>query len=509
MAQIKCFSVSDIKLETLLFLWRWLASRTHGKTNQSDKWYLYDASQIKTKQNKTFQGLAHIKQCQYDTNQQTNKNNNNKKQASKQTKKLINTHKNMQLHNNTNTTLYNFNNSAPPPPHTHTHTHIHSRMNAHTRTHIPTRAEIVHWKWQDFIQWKRKGRFLSLDLKVAIQAVCGSDLWWERYWHGHSLPHPYHHPLHHHSLPLPNHYTLSKFYYCPPPPFSLPPPPPPPPPSQRPCPITSPNLLAPAFLSSSPGYRGLLIPARLGQEGQLTLHHLVGRNGATWEAWTPPTWLGSAASLTSRSCLSASRFSTRTPSPAETRPLNCRTLLMRATLISSFSLRLGLRLWVMRSNCKSWFPRVCNSILSTQKPSSRWNSSLVPWHSSQLCHHFKQGAQCWVIWIWWDPGELHWSISYCLVPLQTPTQKKELAENHPVHVGISWSCHQVSETGRAWRHQPSFWLRLWPQREITEVTLSNPSPRPTHQRSNPPHWAHTGLVDCKWRHQHPGHRSGW
>ena len=36
---------------------------------------------------------------------------------------------------------------------------------------------------------------------MAIQAVCRSDLWWERYWHGHSLPHPYHHPLHHHSPP--------------------------------------------------------------------------------------------------------------------------------------------------------------------------------------------------------------------------------------------------------------------------------------------------------------------
>ena len=118
----------------------------------------------------------------------------------------------------------------------------------------------------------------------------------------------------------------------------------------------SPKLLAPAFLSSSPCYQGLLIPAWLGQEGQLLLHHLVERNGATRQAWTPPTWLGSAASLTSRSCLSASRFSTWTPSPAETRLLNCRTSLMRATLISSSSLRLGLRLWVTRSNCKSWSP---------------------------------------------------------------------------------------------------------------------------------------------------------
>ena len=29
------------------------------------------------------------------------------------------------------------------------------------------------------------------------------------------------------------------------------------------------------------------------------------------------------------------------------------------------------------------------------------------------------------------------------------------------------------------------------------LVLSNPSPRPTHQRSNPPHRAHTGLGDCK------------
>ena len=43
---------------------------------------------------------------------------------------------------------YTTSTTAPPPP---PHTHIHSRTNAHTRTHIPTRAEIVYWKWQDFI----------------------------------------------------------------------------------------------------------------------------------------------------------------------------------------------------------------------------------------------------------------------------------------------------------------------------------------------------------------------
>ena len=83
-----------------------------------------------------------------------------------------------------------------------------------------------------------------------------------------------------------------------------------PPPIQRLCPAMSPSLLAPTFLSSTPGCQGLLIPAWPGQEGELPSHRLVERNGAPRKARTPPTWPGLPASFNSRSCLSVSRSST-------------------------------------------------------------------------------------------------------------------------------------------------------------------------------------------------------
>ena len=125
-------------------------------------------------------------------------------------------------------------------------------------------------------------------------------------------------PRYHHSPSLPTTTTPPPLY-------------PPPPPNQRLCPTMGLSLLAPALLSLSPGYQGLLIPAWLGQEGELPLHRLVERNGAPREARTPPTWPGLPASFTSRSCLSSWRFSTWKLSPAETRPPNCRISSIRAT----------------------------------------------------------------------------------------------------------------------------------------------------------------------------------